>query len=75
MEDAEAGSAADHDGFSEVKSRSTVKRAAKQSGQPAKNGSGQGGAKKESWGQKGERVGDRGDRASRSAAPKKGGAW
>lgn len=74
-ENDEAGSGDDNDGFSEVKSRSTVKRSAKQSGQPPKNGSGHGGVKKESWGHKGDRVADRGDRAAMSTAPKKGGAW
>lgn len=56
------------DGFSEVKSRSTVKRAAKLSGPTPKNGSSGGGTRKEAWGNKG-------DRAARSTPPKKGGAW
>eukprot|EP00892_Ulva_mutabilis_P003166 jgi/Ulvmu1/12850/UM098_0035.1 len=56
----------DDEGFSEVKSRSTAKRAAKLSGQTSKNGSSQGGVKKEVWGKS--------DRAARSTPPKKGGA-
>ena len=58
----------DDEGFSEVKSRSTTKRAAKLPAQASKNGSSHGGQKKEPWG--------KGDRAAiRSTAPKKGGAW
>lgn len=64
----------DNDGFSEVKPRSSGKKAAKQVGPASKNGISQGGAKKDYRGQKGERPGDRGDRA-RSTAPKTSGGW
>lgn len=66
--------AGEDDGFSAVKSRSTVKRASKQSAPVSKNGASPP-AKKDSWGPRGDRVGDRDDRTGRTATVKKGGAW